>query len=160
MSARVRQTTPKRDMQSRWAQGNLIASTSVITKILHTLTEKSTLTRIIADIRTMPLSSVGIDQDTELAWMISWRPNAKEVARTVAVGELLNLLVPKEELLTGSLLALHNEARGILKSEDIHIDSNSQRKMKVGDQLVLTYIADTASAVVMQYGIKSFWKLA
>ncbi len=158
MSQRQRQA-PKREIETRNSKGVNLVSTSIQSVTLHTSSDKETLTRMIVDIDAVLSSLSDVDTVLQIDWQIDFRPNAKQVAENVANTDFTDRRVPKEELLNGTLLLNQNATvSGAMKSQAFDIDSAAQRKMKVGDKIVLTFIGDVASVGVMVHNIKSFYK--
>lgn len=154
---RVIRTGPKRVVDKIKAKQFLDLTTAANAIVMHTVTEKSTLTRTILDAGGVLQPDNDGDIDAQLSWSVTIKPNGQRVVDTLVADVILNKAMISEDLLEGSQMFMQNATTGVsMKTADAKIDSKGGRKLDPGDTIVLTVVANESSVLAFFFDCKLF----
>lgn len=152
---------PKRLIDKRKGHINVVLNTSAQDFVLHTVTDQSTLTRIIFKAGLILDQAINVDIDVFCNWNVSVYPNGTRVVDIVTVSDVQDKAVIDEDLFDGFHRAMQNVDHDVsMKTQDISIDSKGNRKLSPGDTVVLSVDGSESSSANMIFEYKMFIKKA
>ena len=131
-------------------------TTSALHRILHTAEDAETLTRTIIDARFFITGDLATPVRAET--VLSVWPRGQQVALDPTTSTALDQDVPTQEILRFPAIATHNATGDYVQVDSYHIDTKAMRKLKEGDEVVLSFKASSSSAIQILAVINQWFK--
>jgi len=147
-------------MNRRRARLVEVSNTTIQRVILHTATEKVTLSRILLDlIVTANLVTLAVDERGEM--LLAIRRQGVSIVSPNASTQETNIVAPLEEIARIPLFEYRNITTPELFRHDIVIrDIKAQRILNSGDQVVIEWVSNNANTHRILGPIYSWYKLS
>ena len=155
MSTKVR--APKRRIERVLNTIDVQVSDAVVIDILHTAEDTKTLVRILADLIAIPKDMASANATPVGISMIQLEPSGVTIA-TPVVAEALDQDPALQEIMqfVYGCLTMADPDGAVLIGQPIHFDTKAQRKLKVGDEITLKSLSDTANSFRL-FGVIYLW---
>ncbi len=151
-------TKIKRRIERVSSSEHSIGSTSQVDKVLHVADDPKTLVRTLIQIGLFVRSTIDIDVEDVVSWIIHKRPAGTAVAAPT-LSARVDQPVPLEEIMRGFLYANQNTTlNNVVSSQMVTFDTKAQRKMKKADEIVFSFIGLEASQTRMPWQIYNWFK--